>query len=308
MVGKYIPRFFPSTSGSLFIITASQHMFEEAASWGDGGSVGIHALTECWGLRNGRPYAVTDTDSKIVCQHVMDTSPGETLCVPMVAQGEALGVLHISHLERSTSGNDAAEHSFATLTNLCVTLADNIALALSNLKLRETLQDQALRDSLTGLFNQRHMEASFEREIDRAGRRKTTLAAMMIDLDHFKRFNDVNGHAAGDAVLRELGKFLQANTRAADIACRYGGEEFSLILPDTPPGDAVKRAEELREAFKQMNIQYRGQTLSSATLSIGLAVYPDHGGTVDDLLRAADTALYDAKAAGRDRVVVADAN
>jgi diguanylate cyclase (GGDEF)-like protein len=163
---------------------------------------------------------------------------------------------------------------------------------------------QAVRDPLTGLYNRRYMEETLEREIRRAERRYASLGVIMLDVDHFKRFNDTFGHAAGDTLLQELGSFLMGHIRGEDIACRYGGEEFALILPDASLEGACGRADDLRERIKALGIAHRGQPLGAVTVSMGVAAYPDHGHTGEELLRAADAALYEAKAQGRDRVVV----
>ena len=170
---------------------------------------------------------------------------------------------------------------------------------------REDFRVQSLRDPLTNLFNRRYMEESLDREIQRADRSDQSLGLIMIDLDHFKDVNDTLGHEAGDVVLQSLGKFLQEHIRGGDIACRYGGEEFLLILPDAPLEATRKRAHALWEALKDLEIEYEGRRLTPPTMSIGVAVVPDHGKTRHAALRAADAALYRAKAAGRDRVVSA---
>ena len=126
----------------------------------------------------------------------------------------------------------------------------------------------------------------------------------MLDIDHFKEFNDTFGHATGDALLHELGSLLQVRIRKADIACRYGGEEFMLILPETSLDDTKQRAEQLREEFKHLNVQYEGRSIKAETLSLGVAVFPEHGLTAEAISRAADLALFQAKREGRDRVVV----
>jgi diguanylate cyclase (GGDEF)-like protein/PAS domain S-box-containing protein len=169
----------------------------------------------------------------------------------------------------------------------------------------EILLSQATRDPLTGLYNRRYMEESLERELHRAARQQKPLGVMLVDLDHFKRFNDLHGHLAGDELLRGLGAFLQQNIRANDIACRYGGEEFTLILPDSSLEDTRRRAEELREGVRALVVRYRQELLGGITLSIGVAAYPDHGTSGDELLHEADRALYRAKGAGRNRVAVA---
>jgi diguanylate cyclase (GGDEF)-like protein len=179
-----------------------------------------------------------------------------------------------------------------------------VALALGNLKLRESLKNQSICDALTGLFNRRYLEESLEREFSRANRNKNSLAIVMMDLDHFKRFNDTFGHQAGDTLLRAFGDLLKRNTRGQDIACRYGGEEFALVLTDTTLNGVLKRSEILRQQVKQLSVEYAGQLLGTVSISMGVALFPDHGITMGEVLRASDQALYCAKREGRDRVSV----
>jgi diguanylate cyclase (GGDEF)-like protein len=189
--------------------------------------------------------------------------------------------------------------------HVAVSIGDNISLALANIKLRETLRHQVIHDPLTGLFNRRYMGETFKREIARLRRKKAPLGVIMMDLDHFKRFNDTYGHEAGDSLLESLGKFLERQVRQEDIPCRYGGEEFVLILPEASLDVTQKRAEEIRQGVSQLQVSHRGKVLEMITLSLGVAIFPEHGANEDDLLRAADNAMYQAKAAGRNRVMVA---
>ncbi len=195
----------------------------------------------------------------------------------------------------------------AAKQKLAVTVTEQVALALSNIRLRETLRNQAIRDPLTGLFNRRYLEETLEQEISRAARNKQQIGAIMIDIDHFKRYNDTYGHEAGDAVLSELGRFLEKSLRGGDTPCRYGGEEFTVLLPGASLENALQKAERLREGVKELNVQHRGRSIGAITLSMGVACFPDQGLTGEILLRAADQALYQAKASGRDRVVSAGA-
>jgi diguanylate cyclase (GGDEF)-like protein len=188
---------------------------------------------------------------------------------------------------------------------LAVTMAEHIAMALSNLKLHETLRSQSIRDPLTGLFNRRFMEESLALELRRAVRNQRPLGVIMLDLDCFKHFNDTFGHDAGDALLRELGKLLQTNIRGEDIACRYGGEEFTLILPEGSAEVTQQRADALREAIKRMDVLHRGRPLGRITASMGVAIFPEHGRSAESLLQAADASLYQSKDAGGDTVTTA---
>jgi diguanylate cyclase (GGDEF)-like protein len=188
---------------------------------------------------------------------------------------------------------------------LARTVADHICLAISNLRLQETLRGQSIRDPLTGLFNRRYLEVSLEREMLRAMRGHNSVGAVMMDIDHFKHFNDTYGHDAGDTLLREVGRCLQEHIRGGDIACRFGGEEFILIFPEASLEDTICRAEAIRETVKHLDVTHRGQHLDSVTLSLGVAAFPEHGDTADGIVHSADEALYRAKRAGRDQVICA---
>jgi diguanylate cyclase (GGDEF)-like protein/PAS domain S-box-containing protein len=173
------------------------------------------------------------------------------------------------------------------------------------LKSQALLREQSVRDHLTGLFNRRYMEETLERELLRATRKQLSLGMIMLDVDNFKWFNDTWGHAAGDEILRELGKLLLRQVRGEDIPCRYGGDEFILILPDASSEVARQRAELICKYARQFHLQFEGQSLGPVTLSLGVADFPEHGVTSTGILRAVDAALYRAKHEGRGRVVVA---
>ena len=202
-----------------------------------------------------------------------------------------------------SSGNGAEVESFTEAEErLAVTVSEHIALALSNLKLRETLHNLSIRDPLTGLFNRRYLEETLEREIRRAVRKNHPLGLIMLDIDHFKPYNDAFGHQAGDVVLREVGKFLRKSTRSEDIACRFGGEEFLLVLPEASLETTLQRAEEIRRGIKHLDVEFAGKVLGEITMSLGVSSYPQHGSTAEKLLATVDKALYQAKSLGRDNV------
>ncbi len=174
------------------------------------------------------------------------------------------------------------------------------------LKSEALLREQSVRDHLTGLFNRRYMEETLYRELLRANRKQISIGVIMLDVDDFKNYNDTCGHAAGDAILHELGSFLLEHVRGEDIACRYGGDEFIIILPDVSKEVASERAELIRQNIHHFNNQCEEQILASITLSVGVAIFPEHGSSSAVILKAVDDALYRAKHAGRDTVVVAD--
>ena len=174
--------------------------------------------------------------------------------------------------------------------------------------LREKLREQAMRDKLTGLYNRHYVEEWFGLELRRAQRHGRPLAAIMLDIDHFKRFNDSFGHEAGDLVLRELAGVLRRFARESDVACRYGGEEFLVLLPECPFDAALPRAERLREEIAKLELRYDDQPLGLVSVSLGVAAFPDHAKESEELLRRADEALYLAKQTGRNRVVAYSAD
>jgi diguanylate cyclase (GGDEF)-like protein len=264
---------------------------------------------DCWALRRNRVHEAGLDPSSPRCGHLLGMQNMHTVCVPLTAQGESLGVLvlvePLAAAERAERELDADEQADRRRT--LTATAEQIALALANLRLRDTLKSQSIRDPLTGLFNRRFLEESLERECRRSIRSSRPLSVMMLDIDHFKRFNDTFGHDAGDAVLREVGAVLRSFFRGEDVACRYGGEEFALVLTDTTSDGALARASQLREQVHQLSLSFRRQSLGPVTISVGIATLPLHATTAEALLRVADKALYRAKHEGRDRVILADA-
>lgn len=223
----------------------------------------------------------------------------------MVAQGNTVGVLHLEFESAELRHDSDSESLQDSRQRLAVSAASQIALSLASLQLRETLREQSIRDPLTGLFNRRFLEESFERELLTASRKKQSVAVLFLDLDHFKRFNDTFGHAAGDMVLQSLADLFRNFFRASDICCRYGGEEFAILLPESSAHDAAIRADALRSEVKHLRLQFRKELLGPLTLSVGVAAFPEHGSSSAELLKIADQCLYESKARGRDVVTVA---
>jgi diguanylate cyclase (GGDEF)-like protein len=244
----------------------------------------------------------------LICPHITPDGLADYLCVPLVAQGEALGLLHLRHKEGPAvfdeTGN-VVDWYGQTKKQRIQSIIDSLSLALANLKLRSTLRQQSIRDPLTGMYNRRYMEETLEREVLRAARNNETVGVVMLDIDHFKQFNDTFGHQAGDILLQSLGQFFLSHVRGEDVACRYGGEEFILLLPGSDLEETCHRAEEMRQKVHHMSVDFKGQALGKITLSFGVSVYPNHGATPDVLIQTADQALYRAKSEGRDRVIIA---
>jgi diguanylate cyclase (GGDEF)-like protein/PAS domain S-box-containing protein len=301
---------FPGSSGALLLLSPSRTDMETVARWGthpEDIDENLFAPDSCWGLRRGGPHVIDDPATGMLCPHVRTRPAAGYVCLPLTAKGDVLGLLHVRDGAHDGAGPDARA-SLERIKDLSSTVSGILSLSIWNMRLRETLANQAIKDPLTGLFNRAFMEDSLQREIYRAARKHVSIAVIMADVDHFKKFNDRYGHAAGDLVLAEMAKFLKWKVRSGDIVCRYGGEEFAIILPESPLEDGVKRAEALKEGVKGLHVSYAGQELGPVTLSMGVSAYPSHGTTPQDLLQAADGALYQAKQAGRDRVAAVDAD
>ena len=299
-----LQRLLPHVGGRCYVGRPSRDFFEAAAHFGREAvaSSDLVAPGECWALRRGQPHHLDGREGGMRCAHLAadaSLSGISTLCVPLVAQGDTLGLLHAS--APSDGGEDDNDAS------LIESVAEQLAMAMANLRLRETLRVQSLRDPLTGLFNRRYLEENLARELQRCERRGLPLSLLMIDVDHFKRFNDQHGHAAGDAVLAHVGRTMQSLVRGEDLACRYGGEEFTIVMPEADAGIALERAELIRRAVSSTTILHLHKTLGPVTISIGIATFPQDGATPQVLFEVADASLYRAKAEGRDRVLHATA-
>jgi diguanylate cyclase (GGDEF)-like protein/PAS domain S-box-containing protein len=307
VVAASVQRLFPEAlAGGLFVFKSSRNLIEEVIRWGEAGiSEAAFRPDACWSLRRGQPHWSKHPGSGVTCQHLARSENAECLCLPMVAQGNTIGVLYLEFESPAQPGcGSGIENQRDSYQRLAVSAGSQIAMSLASQQLREGLREQSIRDPLTRLFNRRFMEESLERELQLAGRKKETLAILFLDLDHFKRFNDNFGHDAGDMVLQALADLLRNYFRATDICCRYGGEEFVIILPASSSKDAGTRAEELRLQVKNLQLHYKNQAVGQLTISAGVAAYPDHAKTADELLSIADRCLYASKSRGRDIVTV----
>lgn len=303
---QVMPRFlgpiFAPHAGAVYLTKSSLNYLELLQHWGKVSSPATLEISDCWGLRRGQPYLVEDSRNALVCRHLGEHPDGHAyLCLPMMAQGSTIGLLHLAF----ATGDTLATQAWREHARL---VAEQLALALANLKLRDALREQSIRDVLTGLHNRRFLEETLARELARAEREKHSLAAFMLDVDHFKRFNDQHGHEAGDAVLRALGHALRESVRAGDIACRFGGEEFTVVLARTDAAQAREWAERLMRRVRSMAVKSGSQALPGVTISMGLAMFPGENANAEMLLQAADLALYAAKHAGRDRLVESTEN
>ncbi|CZO38208.1 Probable diguanylate cyclase YcdT [Legionella pneumophila] len=294
---KYSQRLLQFSSGYLFIMHPSKNYLEKAASWGNPQP---HDLTftpeQCWAIRLGRIHYAGSSRIELMCSHTMFAEQPELslLCVPLMAQNDIYGLLYLEVGLKFDENQQLLITAFAELT----------ALALANVRLRENLRYQSIRDPLTGLYNRRYLEDFLFKQLHQAERTKASFAILMLDLDHFKKINDTFGHDAGDLVLKELGQILNSDIRLGDIASRYGGEEFVLLLYDIDAQAAKMKAENLRSAISNLQVKYGAQPVGQITASIGISVYPDDAKSPAEVIEAADKALYQAKNKGRNKVIL----
>jgi diguanylate cyclase (GGDEF)-like protein len=308
LLQQQLPLLMRAATGALYLMAASRNQLRQAFAWGGGEPyVEYFEPSDCWAVRLGQPFRQPAQTGAASCAHLQSEHPrvhDNIQCLPLVALGELMGLLVLDIGIKGEQRVDAENEGYRRIA------LEQVGLSLGSLKLRESLRQQSIRDVLTGLYNRRFLEESAQREVLRALRLQAQgghngLALLMIDIDHFKNFNDLHGHEVGDQVLREVAQVLQRQTRGSDVAARYGGEEFTVVLVDIPAELALERAEKVRADVEKLVLHPSGKVVGTVTISIGLAQFPTHGSTVEELLLAADKALYEAKHAGRNRVVVA---
>ena len=302
---------FPKLSGEVYVMDSAKEKVVRVARWtsqessrnNESREFSTHesfSPTDCWSLRRTQAHLYFTKGADVLCTHLTaSTSSADHpahLCIPLIAQGEVFGVLHLQGARGALQG-EAQRFS--------KTVAEQFASSLAALQLREELHEQSTRDPLTGLFNRRYLEETLERELARAARNSAPLGVVMIDIDHFKTFNDTFGHRAGDTVLREVAALLQRSVRSSDICCRYGGEELTLVLLDASLENTCKRAEVIRKALETLTLTHEDKALGKLTASFGVVSAPQHGQTISELLETADAALYRAKHRGRNCVETA---
>ncbi|WP_207458145.1 diguanylate cyclase [Azospirillum sp. SYSU D00513] len=294
VVQQFVPRVLTGLPGALYAHNNSRNLLVRLAVWGGADAPAECEPDDCWAMRRGQPHVVTGHEPDIRCAHIGEDHAGHGAagyaCLPLSAGGDMIGLLHLE----GELGDAQADVASA--------LMENVALALMNHRLRARLREQSIRDPLTGLFNRRYMEEALALEFARVERTGEPVGIIMADIDHFKRFNDTFGHDAGDALLQAVGKLLHELFRNGDIACRYGGEELTVILPGSGMAALEARAEQLLRAVRELSLVHKGQPLGRITISLGLAIRPDHGATPAAVLAAADAALLRAKRGGRDRL------
>jgi diguanylate cyclase (GGDEF)-like protein len=288
-IAPLMQQLFPDEAGAIYVVNPSKTLLKAIAIWGPQPMTSDPIFTpdECFALRRKKTHLVEDTHYGLLCQHIRPNSLAiESCCVPMTVHGEPLGVLYVSSSHRGR---------MSETEQLANSVAKQIGLALANLRLRETMNNQSFRDPLTKLYNRRYLEESLEREIRCCEHQSQPLGIILFNIDQFAEFTTTFGHRLGDVLLREISLLLPNQIRASDIACRYRGDEFLLLLPKMSLAAIQDQAERLRQAVQDLSIVYKGQTFDSLTISCGIASFPEHGITGKALIQAANAALNCAK-------------
>ncbi len=297
-----LPPLLESDRGALYMSAESKNHLHLACAWGYDDFPVFFEPQACWALRRGQPYSQPDKKSAKSCAHLHDIPIlASSMCVPLAAQGEVIGMIYFSNNPSRQITSENRQFEQAAL--------EQVALAISNIRLRESLRHQSIKDLLTGLYNRRFLEEVLSLEFAKASRNANQsetphLAVLMMDIDHFKVFNDQFGHDAGDEVLIRVAQVLQAGIRESDTVARYGGEEFAAVLPVQSQREAEQIAERIRAAVAALTINHNDASLGRITISVGIALLDESMRKPAELLKAGDDALYMAKRRGRDCVVV----
>ncbi len=305
VINDSIQTIFSGDRGMLTLYNEDRDSCEVATAWGKGSDELFWNLpaTGCQVLQKSDKSVCEKRSSRGFCLGESDIDLGNHYCFPLTDEGDALGTIHFYNKKEEILPADKAQIDGQFY--LMNTAAEYVALSLANTRLRDKLLEHSIKDPLTGLFNRRYMEESLNREIIRARRKNTEMATLLLDVDHFKQFNDEFGHLAGDCLLKGLGDLLMRTVRADDVVCRFGGEEFIVVLPEMKQRLAEERAEHIRsEVANNLELKLNNKTLK-VTVSIGVSMFPLNSQNHTGLIDAADKALYQAKANGRNQSVMA---
>ncbi|HOP59855.1 MAG TPA: diguanylate cyclase [Candidatus Saccharicenans sp.] len=303
---NYAEKLFSEDSGLFYLRPEKENFIELTSAWNLSQKIGpILNLEDCWALRKSSPHFVDPDTGAFLCPHFRDIVklPARTACLPLISGGETIGLLAVICCSREEA-SDLLE--FEARKSLLTVFSQRVASSLANIRLRESLRQQSIRDPLTGIFNRRYLEETLQREFARARRLNQPLSIIMFDIDHFKAVNDSYGHEAGDVVLQSIARELQSVVRTEDIVCRFGGEEFVVVMPGMDFKKAAARASLILQAVRNLELLVGETKLIKITMSAGVASFPSHGKTPAEVLQAADQALFRAKKLGRDRVVEAE--
>lgn len=299
---QFLPKIFSNYSGAIILYSESNKQSETLITWGDNflsSEKQIDFLIDdCVAIITNDCYISHGTER---CKHCSDES-AFYVCAPLQTSSEFYGLLHMKLMPDKIPNKKAV---ILTQKALILSISTSISLAFSNVRYQDRLRMDATQDVLTGLFNRRYLDDYFKIELARFKRELEPIAIIMLDIDFFKKFNDQFGHEVGDEILKKLGRYLKNSVRGSDFACRFGGEEFILVLPGSDLHIARERAEKIREGVKHLSIAKENITIPGITVSIGIAVFPKQGTTQEDIINAADKALYQAKNEGRDRICIA---
>jgi len=311
VVSTFMGKLLPETSGELYIYSNSRDVLDGSCQWNSEHLLNHIQPDSCWALRRGRPYQYGVAGVGFACGHVEAQPEGNRdglkyLCLPIVAHGDTVGLLHVKFGEAIGTGanTETMPRRTADIHQFAAQCAEHISLAIANVKLRDELRDQSIRDWLTGLYNRRYFMEKFRNELRNVEKGEGHIGLISFDADKFKSFNDNHGHDAGDIVLREIGEVVQSTFKGHAVACRFGGEEFNVLMPSCSMEETLQAAEKLRTNVENLIIRYGSYELPRVTVSAGVAAFPEHGRVAQDLLKAADTALYMAKDQGRNRVCI----
>lgn len=297
MFTKFMAYMLPDCAGSIYVYSNSRDVLDGVSAW-NGGELKRHIHPDgCWGLRRGRTYTYGVHEVDFVCEHVDEEDGEPYFCFPILAHGETVGLMHLKKVAH------ADKEEFLESRKLAQMCAEQISMAIANVRMRDQLQEQSIRDPLTGLFNRRHMIDRLRHFLITSSDKQQNTHLVYLDLDHFKRFNDTHGHDAGDYVLRAVGETLDESCTDDEIACRMGGEEFVVLWPRLTKEELQGRITVLCSKISGLALTYQSQPLPKITASIGVATAPQHGELPQELLRAADEAMYQAKHNGRDQVI-----
>jgi diguanylate cyclase (GGDEF)-like protein len=296
VTAAYLHKLMPGSAGTVFAVDGTRNLMEPGATWGgqEHAPAQIYSADDCCAVRGGRLHSHLEETCGLACGHFSGAAPEAYICFPLSALGETLSLLNVS-------AGSPAHFTISRLT-LIQKIGEYTALRLANLKLKERLQDQSIRDPLTGLYNRRFLETTLDQQLRGSSEADTGTGIIMADIDGFKSFNDTFGHEAGDHVLKEIGALLRHSVRGEDIVCRYGGEEFLTVIPDSSPESVCERAELMRSAIARLELEHQGRPLGRITASFGVSFSQGASLNSETLLRHADDALYIAKRSGCDCV------
>lgn len=310
IIKKFASKLFPNEGWLLYLRRAGGRFLQLASFLKPPSEPAeILDIEDCWALRKSVPNFFCDPEKDLLCPHLKSYLPPElpACCFPLSTAGETFGLLVFFCYpeEKSRVKSQDQERMARQKKDLLLSFSQRVAMSLANIQLRQSLKEQSIRDPLTGLYNRRYLEETLERELARARRAGQPVSVIMVDLDRFKRINDSYGHEAGDYLLQMIARTLQRSVRAEDIVCRYGGEEFTIILPGLSLEKAVSRAQLTLDSVRHLELNYGGLIIKNISISAGVASCPEHGLNWPEVIQAADLALLRAKQEGRDRVVMA---